>query len=210
MRALKFFIILQVVDFNLLFYALMLCSLSAVSQSKLPDIKSAAVEKAIQNFVKTSKYFKKEKVFFVSVEDSLTRVEHQKELDSNGRGYSLPVEMFDGIFVAISVETVRYPVSKLGLDKNPVLPSRTFKVGNKLFMWRDEDYALTEETMAVLKDYDLVFDDEGGVRNITEYSLFKSYDATFYYFCRTDLSKFKKKISWISSENLPFPKLKCP
>ncbi|MHA4895371.1 hypothetical protein ACXZ1K_11500 [Pedobacter sp. PWIIR3] len=179
----------------------------AVAQS---SIRLAAANKAIHEFVSNSKISSKAKVFWVAVNDNLARYELQKEPDSNGVHFSIPVETFDGIFVSIKVECYQYPVSKLGLANNPILPTRALQVGEKLFIWRDKDNALTEETLTILRKYNLLFDDEGGVRNVMEKVFPTKYKPTYYYFCRTDLTKFKTILTWNSSEYVSFPKLKCP
>ncbi|MGY4384650.1 hypothetical protein ACVWYN_001676 [Pedobacter sp. UYP24] len=180
------------------------------TQAQSIDKKQTVIEKAIQNYVNKSRIFDKAKVFRVSIEDSLFRLGLNNAPDSDGIYRYHAVKLFEGIFVGITVQDNQFPMSKLGLAYNQgKLPSRYMEIQNKLFIWSDLNYPLTDKTLNILQKYNLVFDSKGGMFTVPEIFDTKSYKGVYYYFCRNDLTKFKRIISSNAYEFQDFPKLKC-
>lgn len=97
---------------------------------------------------------------------------------------------------------------KAGLKSN-VLPSRFVEKGGKLFIWWDDNYPLTEEAIAVFQKYNLFQDDEGGLITVPNFTTDDSKKAAHYYFCKNDLTKYKRVITSIGIGYYDPPKLNC-
>lgn len=93
--------------------------------------------------------------------------------------------------------------------KNNVLPTRFKEKDGKLFIWWDDNYPLTEEAIAVFHKYDLFQDDEGGVITVPDFAIDDARKSAHYYFCKSDLSKYKKVVTNKGIGYYDLPKLKC-
>ncbi|MDR0231502.1 MAG: hypothetical protein LBI82_05220 [Dysgonamonadaceae bacterium] len=89
------------------------------------------------------------------------------------------------------------------------LPSRYIEKDGKLFYWWDNDYPLTEEMLAILWKYDLLFDDTKGLVGFPQFSIDEKLKGVHYYFCRNNLSKFKRVVTNIAPGYYKPPKLNC-
>ena len=85
------------------------------------------------------------------------------------------------------------------------LPSRYVIIANKLFYWWDNDYPVTEEIIAVLWKYNLLQKD----LLIPEFSTNDSKKGADYYFCKNDLSNYKRVITNKGMGYYKVPSLKC-
>jgi hypothetical protein len=174
------------------------------------NLQETAIHNAILDFSTKCSLFKKDSVFLVSFEDSVfdegvwVRVDEKSYKDGTThirkRG-----SLYDGI-VAVSISgqvaNYQYYYSKETKDK---LPSRYVIKNGKLFHWWDKDYPVTEEMIAVLCKYNLLQTD----LIIPEYSTDDSAKGADYYFCKNDLSKYKRIITNIATGYYKPPKLKC-
>jgi hypothetical protein len=89
------------------------------------------------------------------------------------------------------------------------LPSRFIEKNGKLFYWWDDDYPLTEEVIAVLKKYNLFQDDNDGLITVPENPTNDAQKGAHYYFCRSDLTKYKKVVTNKGMGYYDPPKFEC-
>lgn len=75
------------------------------------------------------------------------------------------------------------------------LPSRYIEKNGKLFFWWDDDYSLTENTLAVFNKYNLLQGDKNGTIKVPDSIIDDAEKAAHYYFCKEDLSKYKRVIT---------------
>ena len=166
-----------------------------------------AIYEAITDFADNCRLFKQDSVFNVHVEDTSRYVTLQ-------RHQGILKWVCDSVYTNILVIEILGKRDKIGYYPNAVvgskgkLPSKYVIVKGKLFYWRDRDYPLTEEMLSVLKKYkvltDMIYD---GM--LPEYSINDAQKGASYYFCRNDLSKYKRVVTNIATEYYSPPKLKC-
>lgn len=89
------------------------------------------------------------------------------------------------------------------------LPSRFIEKDMKLFYWWDDDYSLTDEALAVFQKYNLLQDDEGGLIQVPDFEIDDAQKDAHYYFCKNDLTKYKRVITNIGIGYYEAPDLKC-
>lgn len=89
------------------------------------------------------------------------------------------------------------------------LPSRYIEKDGKLFFWWDDEYPLTEETLSILQKYNLLQDDEGGIIKFPDFVINDAQKAAHYYFCKNNLTRYKKVITNKGIGNYTTPNLKC-
>jgi hypothetical protein len=167
------------------------------------NLQETAIHNAILDFSTNCNLFKKDSVFYVSFSDSvfheaiLIRVDERTSRWKRGT-------LYDGIVsVGISADNdYQYYYSKETKDK---LPSRYVIKNGKLFYWSDDNYLVTEEMIAILWKYNLLQTDF----LIPDFSTDDSQKGVDYYFCKKDLSKYKRVITNIAIGYYKPPKLKC-
>lgn len=173
------------------------------------NLQERAIHNAIIDFSTNCKLFKKDSVFDVSYEDSVfkegvwVRVDEKSYKD--GRTHIRKRGSFyDGI-VAVQISAsadYKYYYSE---ETKTKLPSRHLIINGKLFYWWDDNYPITEEMIAVLWKYNLLQTNF----IIPEFSIDESQKGADYYFCKSDLSKYKRVITNIGLGFYKPPKLKC-
>ena len=156
--------------------------------------KEEAAQNAILDFSNTSGLYKKDTVFSVWVHDPL----HRMVLEETDEGNSRWVEgkPYQGI-VAVSIganynKILLTDSTKVG-DKGAKIPTRYIERDSKLFYWWDDDYPLAQEALTVFGKYNLLV--ENNLDGVIEFYDFKINDAqkgVDYYFCKNDLTKYKK------------------
>lgn len=190
---------------------LLLIGCSSMKKTGTPigvNLQEVAINIAIQNFSTKCNLFKKDSVFCVSFEDSifsepiLIQVDREKYKDRRthqwGKGNFL-----DGIVsVEIVVDYYQQYYSEETKDK---LPTRYVIRDGKLFFWRDDNYPVTEEIIAILWRYNVLQKD----CIIPDFSSDDSQKGAHYYFCKNDLSKYKRVVTNIGLGYYKPPKLKC-
>ncbi|MEO6630363.1 MAG: hypothetical protein ABIN13_01535 [Mucilaginibacter sp.] len=73
------------------------------------------------------------------------------------------------------------------------IPSRFIEQNEKLFIWRDEHFQLTDGTINILDKYHLIR--RGGPGDWISGGGDESKKGADYYFCRSNLTVYKKKIT---------------
>ena len=160
---------------------------------------------AISDFVSKCSLFKKGSVFKISVEDTLVELSFQSEQSR---------WVLDTVYQNVLVVNVFGLINKVWYFSDAVigskgkLPSRYVIVKGKLFFWQDDNYPLTEETLSVFKRYNILTE-------IMERGMFPDFiindaaKAAHYYFCRDNVSNYKRVVTHVATGYYKPPKLKC-
>lgn len=85
--------------------------------------------------------------------------------------------------------------SKVKVGSKGTIPSRYFEKNGDLFYWRDDNYPLTDETLAIFRKYNLLQDDLGGEILIPDNTLDEKRKFSIYYFCKNNPNIYKKLIT---------------
>ena len=181
---------------------------SLKSEIKHAGGQDEAIHNAILDISNTNKFYKKYSAFSVWFYDTLYKPVLEKRDDRN---YAwIDGEPYDGLIaVRISGEsgyqfvlTLKAKVGSIG-----ILPSRFIEKNGKLFYWWDDNYPFTDTGLALLKKYHLLKDDS--TSSSLSISIDESKKGAHYYFCRNNLSMYKKKITNIAIGYYKPPVLYC-
>lgn len=183
-------------------------SLKNAVMTKGENSQEVAIHNAILDFSTNCNLFKKDSVFSVSFRDSVfnegTFVRVDEKTYKDGRTHEWKRgALYDGIVsVEISASGYQYYYSE---ETKAKLPSRYIIKDGKLLYWWDNNYPVTEEMIAVLWKYNCLQTD----LIIPEHSIDDSRKGANYYFCKNNLSKYKRLITNIGMGYYKPPKLKC-
>ena len=173
------------------------------------NLQETAIHNAILDFSKNCSLFKKASVFRVNFSDSVFNVAILERVDEksykDGRTHEWKRgSLYDGIVsVEISANVdYQYYYSE---ETKAKLPSRYIIKNDKLFYWWDDNYPVTEEIIAVLWRYNLLQTD----LIIPEFTIDDSLKGAHYYFCKSNLSEYKRVITNIGLGYYKPPQLKC-
>jgi len=182
----KKFIITIIAVYSIVFEG---CSLPKNGIKQFEE-KNDAIQIAIKDFSATCKLYKRGTVFSVAV-------------------YSLK-DYKDLIVVRIGKNRRKLLLkSDVVVGSKTKLPSRYFEKDGRLFFWWDNDYALSQEALAVFQKYDLLEkenDHEGGTLLIDTDD---SQKAAHYYLCKDNFVKYKRVITNIGIGYYTPPNPKC-
>ena len=115
----------------------------------------------------------------------------------------------------VSVEISASPEYKFLITSNTkvgskgYLPSRHIIKEGKLFYWFDDSYPFTQEMLDFLWKYNLLQDDDSGLIIFPDNPINDSKKGADYYFCKNDLSKYKRVVTNIGLGYYKPPKIKC-
>lgn len=161
---------------------------------------------AISDFVSKCSLFKKDSVFKVSVEDTLVKLSFQSEQSR----WVLDTVYQNVLVVEILglMDTKEWYFSDAVIGSKGERPSRYAIVKGKLFFWEDDDYPLTEEILSVFKRYNILTEmmERGALPDNPINDAAKAAD---YYFCRNDVSNYKRVVTHVATGYYEPPKLKC-
>ena len=161
---------------------------------------------AISDFVSKCSLFKKDSVFKFSVEDTLVKLSFQSEQSR----WVLDTVYQNVLVVEILglMDTKEWYFSDAVIGSKGELPSRYAIVKGKLFFWEDDDYPLTEEILSVFKRYNILTEmmERGALPDNPINDAAKAAD---YYFCRNDVSNYKRVVTHVATGYYEPPKLKC-
>jgi hypothetical protein len=182
------------------------------------DMRSIAIQNAINDFSMKCRLFKNDSIFSVSFEDSVfdkpTFIRINERMSTWKRG----VYCSDIVAVTISAHRINdcdwccdkfLYTNETKVGSIGKLPSRHIVIDGKLFYWYDDNYPLTEEMLAVLWKYNLLCDDREGKIGIPDFSTDDSQKGADYYFCKNNLSHYKRVITNRAIGYYAPPKLKC-
>jgi len=188
------------------------------------SIKEVAINNAILDFSKKCNLFRKDNIFEISFDDS---VFHKTvglfKIDDRTFAWKRGALYTGIIAVGISGHRICEECEELGLkfqdryfytEETTVgskgkLPSRYIEKNGKLFYWWDKDYPLTEDMLAVLWKYDLLFDNTNEFLTFPQFSTNDKQKGAHYYFCKNDLSIFKKVVTNRAIGFYDPPEIKC-
>lgn len=173
------------------------------------NIKKIAIHNAISDFSTNCSLFKEDSVFSVNFKDSVfhegtfIRVDERNYKD--GRTHEWKRGTLYGGVVSVEINaTLDYQFYYSEKTKEK-LPSRYIIREGKLFFWWDDNYPVTEEIIAIFWKYNIL----QKYSIIPEYTIDDSKKGANYYFCKNDLSKYKRIITNIGIGYYKPPKLKC-
>jgi hypothetical protein len=189
------------------------------------NIEEVAIHNAILDFSTDCNLYKKDSIFSVSFEDSVfnegvfVRVDENSYKDRRTHEWKRG-SLYDGIVVVgISAHRIseyceeccdKFLYTKeTTVGSKGKLPSRYIVKDDKLFFWWDDDYPLTEEMLDILWKYNLLCDDTDDKIGLPDFSTDDSLKGADYYFCKSDLSKYKRVITNIGLGYYQPPKLNC-
>lgn len=151
--------------------------------------KDDAIKNATLDFSMTSKFYKESNVFSVTA----VGMENNENL----------------IVVRIGRNNENFILNP-GVEITSIgLPSRYIENNGKLFIWWDNTYPLTGEMISVLKKYNILQEIKDNWVNPSDFKINDSQKATHYYFCKDDLSTYKKVITKIGIGYYTPPNLNC-
>lgn len=165
-----------------------------------------AIKNAIIDFSNTSKLYKKHKVFEVELVDTLYRKVLERIDERNSRWIN--GEPYEGIF-AINISAITNEFTYLLSDslgnRKDYLPSRHMEQDGKIFIWKDKNHELNENTIKVLKKYNIVREDQLSPILVID----ETQKAVDYYICRFDFTKYKKVTTSAAIGYYDAPNVKC-
>jgi hypothetical protein len=149
-----------------------------------------AIQMAILDFSTISKLYKRDSVFSVEIHGLVNNV--------------------DLLIVNVGKNNKKLLVTKDAIvGSTGKLPSRCFEKDGKLFFWWDDNYELTENTIALLNKFNLLQDDNNGTIKIPDFIIDDAQKAAHYYFCKEDISSYEKVITNKGIGYYDPPALKC-
>ena len=209
----------------LILTVLLLCACSSVRNIMIPtgeNIKEIAIHNAILDFSTNTRLFREDSIFSVSFSDTLFTFA-VRQIDELSSAFELD-RIFDEI---VTVGIVAHYICKeceedglkfsdrffylsgiTGVGSKGFLPSRHIIKDGKLFYWWDNNYPMTEEMLAILWEFDLLFDNTDRLIPFPSFST-GAQKGAHYYFCRNNLSRFRRVITNIGLGYYRPPRLRC-
>ena len=185
--------------------SLLIFGCSPLKKAMIPtggNPQETAIYSAIRDFSTNCNLFKKDSVFSVSFADSvfydatLTRIDDRTAC-------SKQKSLYEGV-IAVGIITSDYQFYYSEETKGK-LPTRYVIKDGKLFYWWDDSYPITEEMITILWKYNRLQTD----LIIPEFSTNDNQKGADYYFCKGDLSKYKRVVTNIGMGYYKPPKLNC-
>lgn len=160
------------------------------------DTLDQARQTAMLDFSKT-KLFKLDSVFDVTSYDTLHRIAEQPIGPGKFKGVIVKTYA-DVIAVDITAIPFRWLLDTTErIDiQNRTIPSRVYEKDGRLFLWWDKHSPLTDSTLKILNKFHLV--ERGTKKDINKFLDFGTDDTkqgADYYFCRNNLSVYKRVIT---------------
>jgi hypothetical protein len=129
------------------------------------------IQDAILDFSKTSKIYKKNSIF------SIKNGELEKEI----------------IVLRIGVNNMNILFNKDSIGKTSnTIPSKFVEKNGKLFFWWDSECKIQDNTISTYRKYNILQDNENGLITIPEFSINDNQKSVYYFFCRTNLTQYKR------------------
>jgi len=165
--------------------------------------KGDAIHNAILDFSHSKKLFNQDSVFYLQIEDPLYS---QKLVSESEYAHQwVPDKPYNDIIgISIIGDEENTYIEKDFENENVRIPTRFAVVKGKLFLWWDDNSPLNQEVIEVLHQFHLVESEEEAM-----FTTDHNKKGANYYFCRNDLSRYKKEIS-TTAMGYNIPKLKCP
>lgn len=197
------------ISLSTFFLLLGCCSMMKSTTLIRVNLQEEAIIIAIQDFSTKCNLFKKDSVFSVNFEDSVfykaTLIQVDKEKYKDGRTHQWKRgDLLDGIASVEIGGNGDYQFYYSEETKNK-LPTRYVIKDGKLFYWWNKNCAVTEEIIAVLWRYNML----QTYSIMPDFSIDENQKGAHYYFCKNDLSKYKRVVTNIGLGYYKPPQLKC-
>lgn len=148
-----------------------------------------AINNAITDFIHTSKLYKQDTVFNLKITNK----------DS---------ELIVGIMGKINKLFIKSN-NKIGTNSDPTFPTNFVIKNGKLFLWYDPNKTISRELRSVLIQYNHLDSVWMKEYDIPPYVVDDGKKGVLYYFCKTNLSIYKKTASNTIRRHYKIPKLDC-
>ncbi len=176
--------------------------------------KEVAIRNSILDFTHIKKLYESDNVFSIIYYDTLVTLKTAEV----GDGYnviSVEDKVYDNIIaLGIAAYYGRFPLfDSLGVDRRDHLPSRFYKVDEKIFYWYDDNYTATDSNIEQLLRFNIaeyIYDEKD--QYLDEIRFSKAGKSATYYFCRNDLTIYKRVITKFGESELRYvepPNLNC-
>ena len=172
--------------------------------------KNQAIQNAILDFSNTSRLYKQDSVFSVSFHEPLYRMVLKEKGSENVEwDFGKKHKRINGVSIGAYYNKMLLDTTMLG-RKGAKMPTRYIEKNNKLFYWDDDDYPLTEEMIMVLKKYNLLLNNDfDGLMKFYDFGTNDAQKGVHYYFCKDDLTIYRKVVTNKAIEYYDAPRLKC-
>ncbi|AXT61472.1 hypothetical protein D1816_14295 [Aquimarina sp. AD10] len=168
-----------------------------------------AIENVILDFSSLNRVYKKDSIFKVTYTDTFYNMDIEKVKEGHYKSAKGEKTYLDYCLVSITANDHKmFFNSRSDNDIKYNLPSKYLEKDGKLFYWWDKNDSVTNETIKVLEKYGLLQNDDGWSK-LPEMSTNDSKKGVDYFFCRNDLSEYKRVITSKSIEYYTPPKLDC-
>ena len=193
----------------------------------MSDIEGSAIHNAIELFTKTKpKIYKDDSVFHVTFTDSIFRLvfwetpQPNKERISHKWVRGTFYDNLNTVSISGSSDFQYFLTSDIKAGKKAkIIPTHFIEIDGKLFLWNDDDYPITEELLDALHRYNLFVDYDTFLKNeglpddigiiILDNPVDDSKKGINYFFCKNNLTIYKKVISSSALGYFDIPKIKC-
>jgi hypothetical protein len=166
--------------------------------------RNQVVQNTIIDFSNTSRLFAKDSVFFIEIYDTLHRMVLEKFDEDNFRWIRGKVYK-DILAITIIGSDMKYLINDSSdITKNKNLPSMHIQKDGKLFIWNDESQIISDETLSILHEYNLITYDY-----LYDYGVDDAKKGVNYYICRNNLLNYKKITGNLAIGYYDAPKLNC-
>lgn len=165
-----------------------------------------AVQNAILDFSNTSHLYKIDMVFSISYNEEFYK------MNFNGSEW-----VRESLYKELTIVSISANYNKILLpnnakvgEKNVKMPTRYIEKDGKLFYWWDSKYPLTQKALDVFNKYDLLVKDNiDGLIEFYDFEIDDNQKGVDYYFCRDDLTRYKKVVTNKGLGYYDPPKLEC-
>jgi hypothetical protein len=163
---------------------------------------------AIKDFSKT-KLYRMDSVFHVSVYDTVHREVLQKINENHYKW--VPGKAYNDI-IAVDILGSRNKIfldTSINISTQTAVQSRYIEQNGKLFIWWDSKNLLTNSTVQIMDKYHLIQRGKGNDWMLVGNEIDESKQGVTYYFCRNNLSVYKKVITSRATGSYEPPKINC-
>lgn len=173
------------------------------------NITESAICNAISDFTDNCNLFKRDSIFYVSIRDTALYLVLQSNM--NDTRWVCEQTYPDILTIEISSDINKIPyLSDAIIGSKGKLPSRYLIIKGKLFYWDDDNYPLTEETLAIYKKYNALTDIiDVNNKVLPDLIIDDAQEAAHYYFCKKNTSKYKRVITSVALGYYKPPRVKC-
>ena len=179
------------INFILIALTFLFCQCSSYKKNLIQNGgKNEVIANTILDFSNNESLYKKGNIFTIEV----------VQLKSNDKLFVARVSE-NNSKILVTSETI--------VGSKGKMPSRYVEKDSKLFFWWDDDYALTEDAIEVYRKYNLLQSDEGGWIKMPDSKIDELQKSAHYYFCKSNLTNYKKVITNRGLGYYPAPKLDC-